>query len=175
MTSPTLFSSVCILLPLLCCALETFVAAHPDPRPLLACAALRLEAETAASVWAASAGLQVTSVRQSALEGAAKSGVGDRDGGEDCGSCDGGCVLVGGGVLPGCAPGCGGDVHDAGTREEGLAGAGAGASACGGGRLAPAAMTSSPSCGPWSSCFRWQWHQGGVKVQPSASFWPLSA
>lgn len=109
-------------------------------------------------------------VRQSALEDAVRSGVGGRDGGGDCGSCDGGCEPAGGGVHPGRGPGCGGDGRGAGTRGgEEPAGAGAGASACDGGRFDPAAMTSSPSCGPWSSCFRWRWHQGGVKVQPSAS------
>lgn len=106
-------------------------------------------------------------VKKSALEGAVRSGVSARDGGGDCGSCDGGCVPVGGGVHPGRGPGCGGDGRGAGMRGEGLAGAGAGA--CDGGCLAPAAMTSSPSCGPWSSCCRWRWHPGGVKVRPSAS------
>lgn len=100
-----------------------------------------------------------------------RSGVGAPDGGGDCGSCDGGCVPAGDGVHPGCGPGCGGDGRGAGTRGEGLAGAGAGVSACDGGCLAPAAMTSSPSCVPWSSCCRWRWHPGGVKVQPSASEW----
>lgn len=109
---------------------------------------------TAASVWVASAGLQVTSVKQSALAGAVRSGVGARDGGEDCGSCDGGCVLVDGGVLLGCD----GDGRGAGTCEEGLAGAGVDESACDDACLAPVVTTSSPSCGPWSSCFRWQWH-----------------
>lgn len=61
MTSPTLFSSVCILLLLLCYAPETSAGVRPDPRPPLACAARRWGAETAASAWAASAGLQVTS------------------------------------------------------------------------------------------------------------------
>lgn len=108
-------------------------------------------------------------VKQSALEGAVRSGAGDRDGGGGCGSCDGGCVPAGGGVQPGRVPGCGGGGRGAGTRGEALEGAGAGASAYDGGRFAPAVMTSSPSCGPWSSCYRWRWHQGGVKVQPSAS------
>lgn len=107
--------------------------------------------------------------KQSALEGAVRSGVGAQGVGGDCGSFDGGCVPAGGGVHPGRGPGCGGGGRGAGTREEGLAGAGVGASACDGGRLAPAGMTSSPSCGPWSSCCRWQWYLGGVKVQPSAS------
>lgn len=108
-------------------------------------------------------------MKKSALEGAVRSGVGARDGDGDCGSCDGGCVPAGGGVHPGRVPGCDDGGRGAGTRVEELAGAGAGASACDGGRLAPAAMTSSPSCGPWSSCCRWRWHLGGVKVQPSAS------
>lgn len=60
-TSPTLFFSVCISLLLPCSSPETSAVVHPDPRPLLACAARRWEVETAASVWAASAGLQVTS------------------------------------------------------------------------------------------------------------------
>lgn len=98
-------------------------------------------------------------VKRSALEGVVRSGAGARRGGGDCGSCDGGCVPEGGGVHPGRGPDCGGDGRGAGTRGEGLAGAGAGVgasvSACDGGRLAPAAMTSSPSCGPWSSCCRW--------------------
>lgn len=110
-------------------------------------------------------------VKQSALEGVVSSGVDDRDGGGDYGSCDGDCVPAGGGVHPGHGPGYGGDGCGAGTRGEGLAGAGAGVSACDGGRPAPAAMTSSPSCGPWNSCFRWLWHPGGVKVQLSASEW----
>lgn len=108
-------------------------------------------------------------VKQSVVEGAVRSGVGDQDGGGDCGSCGGGCVPVGGGVHPVRGHGCGGDGRGGGTRGEGLAGAGARVSACDGGRLAPAVRTSFPSCGPWSSCFRWQWYQGGVKVQPSAS------
>jgi len=98
-----------------------------------------------------------------------RSGVGAQDGGGDCESCDGDCVPVGDGVRPGRGPGCGGGVRGAGTHGEGLAGAGAGVSACDDDRLAPAVTTSSPSCGPWSSCCRWRWHQGGVKVQPSAS------
>lgn len=108
-------------------------------------------------------------VRRSALEDVAKSGVGARDGGGDCENCDGGCVPAGGGVRPDRGPGCGGGVRGAGTRVEELAGAGEGVNACDGGHLALAVMTSSPSCDPWSSCCRWQWHQGGVKVQPSAS------
>lgn len=175
MTSPILFSSACISLLLLCSVPETSADVRPDLRPLLACVVRRSGVETALSAWAASAGLQVTSVKQSALEGAVNSGVGDQDGGGDCGSCDGDCVPAGGGVHPGRGPGCGDDGRGAGTRGEGLAGAGAGVSACDGGRFAPAAMTSSPSCGPWSSCFRWRWHPGDVKVQPSASVWPLSA
>lgn len=106
-------------------------------------------------------------VKKSALEGAVRSGVGARDGGGDCGSCDGGCVPAGGGDHSGHGPGYGGGGCGAGTHEEGLEGAGVGA--CDGGCLAPAAMTSSPSCGPWNSCCRWRWHPGGVKVQPSAS------
>lgn len=100
-------------------------------------------------------------VSQSAAVGVVRSGVGAPGGGGGCGSCDGGCV-----------PGGGGDGRGAGRHGAGPAGAGAGAgvSACGGGdRLAPAAMTSSPSCAPWSSCCRWRWHPGGVQVQPSAS------
>lgn len=94
-------------------------------------------------------------------------GAQDEDGG--CGSCDGDCVPAGDGVHPERGPGCGGGVRGAGMRAEGLAGAGAGASACDGERLGPAVMTSSPSCGPWSSCCRLRWHRGGVKVQPLAS------
>lgn len=96
-------------------------------------------------------------------------GAQDEDGG--CGSCDGDCVPAGDGVHPERGPGCGGGVRGAGMRAEELAGAGAGASAsaCDGERLGPAVMTSSPSCGPWSSCCRLRWHQGGVKVQPLAS------
>lgn len=60
-TSPKLSSSVCILLLLLCYAPETSAAVHPGPRPPLAGAAHHWEAETAASVWAASAVSQVTS------------------------------------------------------------------------------------------------------------------
>lgn len=108
-------------------------------------------------------------VRLSASEGAARSGVGAQGGGGGCESCDGGCVPAGGGALPGRGPGCGGGGRGAGTCGEGLAGAGAGESACDGEPLAPAAMTSSQSCVPWSSCCRWRWHPGGVKVQPSAS------
>lgn len=104
-----------------------------------------------------------------ALEGAVRSGGGAQDGGGDCGSCDGGCVPADGGAHPGRDPGCGDGGRDAGTHGEGLAYAGAGGSACDGGVLGPAAMTSSPSCGPWSSYFRWWWHPGGVKVLPSAS------
>lgn len=107
-------------------------------------------------------------VKKSALEGAVRSGVGARDEGGHCGSCDGGCVPAGDGVHR-RGPGCGGDGRGAGMHEEGLASAGAGA--CDGGCLAPAAMTSSPSYGPWSSCCRWRWHPGGVKVQPSVSEW----
>lgn len=106
------------------------------------------------SAWDASAGLRVTYVKRSALEGAVRSGVGARDGGGDCGSCDGGCVPAGGRVHPGRGSGCGGGDRGAGTRGEGLAGAGAGVSACDGGCLAPVVMTSFPSCGPWSSCCR---------------------
>ena len=84
-----------------------------------------------------------------------RSGAGARGGGEGCGSCDGGCVPEGGGAHPARGPGCGGDGHGADTRGAGLAGAGADVSACDGGRLAPAVMTSSPSCGPWSSCCHW--------------------
>lgn len=97
------------------------------------------------------------------------SGEGDQGEGGDCGSCGGGCVPAGGGVRPARGPGCGGDGRGAGTHGEEPAGAGAGASACDGGCPAPAAMTSSPSCGPWSSCSRWRWLQGGVKVLPSVS------
>lgn len=64
MTSPTLFSSVCILLLLLCSAPETSAGVRPDPRPLLACAVRRWGAETAAFAWAASVVLQVTSETQ---------------------------------------------------------------------------------------------------------------
>lgn len=64
MTSPTLFSSVCISLLLLCSAPGTSADVRPDPRPLLACAGRRWGAETASSVWAASAGLQVTSEKR---------------------------------------------------------------------------------------------------------------
>lgn len=105
-------------------------------------------------------------MKQSALEGAGRSGVGVRDGGGGCGSCDVGCVPVDDGGHPGHGPGDGDDGCGAGRHAEGLVGAGAGASACDGGCLGPAAMTSSPSCGPWSSCFHWQWHPGGAKVQP---------
>lgn len=108
-------------------------------------------------------------MKQSASDCAVRSGVGARDEDGDCGSCDGGCVPVGGGVHPARGPGCGGGVRGAGTRGEGLAGAGVGVTACDGGRFAPAARTSSPSCGPWSSCCRWRWDPGGVKVQPSVS------
>lgn len=104
-----------------------------------------------------------------ALEGAVRSGVGAQDGGVDCGSCDGGCVPVDDGVHPGHGPGYGDDGRGAGTHAVGLASAGAIVSACDGGCLGPAVMTSSPSYDPWSSCFRWQWHPGGVKVLPSAS------
>lgn len=99
------------------------------------------------------------------------SGVGARAEGEDCGSCDEGCVPVGGGVCPARGPGCGGGVRGAGTCGEVLGGAGAGASACDDGCPAPALLTSSPSCGPWSSCCRWGWHQGGGRGQLSASAW----
>lgn len=61
MTSPILFSSVCILLLLLCSVPETSAGVHPDPHPPLACAVRRWRAETAAFAWAASAVLQVTS------------------------------------------------------------------------------------------------------------------
>lgn len=83
-----------------------------------------------------------------------RSGVGARDGGGGCESCDGDCVPADGGVHPGCGLGCGGGVRGAGMHGEGLAGAGADASACDDGRLAPAATTSFPSCGPLSSCCR---------------------
>lgn len=87
--------------------------------------------------------------------GAVSSGVGVQHGGGDYGSCDGGCVPEGGGVHPAHGPDCGDDGRGADTHGEGLAGAGAGVSACDGVRLAPAVMTSSPSYGPWSSCCRW--------------------
>lgn len=74
------------------------------------------------------------------------SGVGAQAGGEDCGSCDEGCVPAGGGVRLGRGSGCGGGVHGAGTCGEALAGAGVGA--CDDGCPAPALLTSSPSCGP---------------------------
>lgn len=108
-------------------------------------------------------------VERSALEGAARSGVGARDEGGGCGSCDGDCVPADDGVHPDRGPGCGGGARGAGMRAEGLAGAGVDASACDGECLAPAVMTSSPSCGPWSSCCRLRWHRGGVKVQLLAS------
>lgn len=108
---------------------------------------------------------------QSAWAGAVRSGVGARGGGGGCGNCDGGCVPAGDDVHPGHGPGYGDGGCGAGTHVGGLAGAGVGVSACDGGCLGPAVMTSSPSYGPWSSCFRWQWHPGGVKVQPSASEW----
>lgn len=88
------------------------------------------------------------------MHGEVRSGAGARDGGGDCGSCDGGCVPASDGVHPARVPDCGGDGRGAGTRGEGPAGVGEGASAYDGGRLVPAVMTSSPSCGPWSSCFR---------------------
>lgn len=87
--------------------------------------------------------------------GAERSGAGARRGDGDCGSCGGGCAPAGGGAHPAHAPDCGGGGRGAGMRVEGLAGAGVGASACDGGRLAPVVLTSSPSCGPWSSCCRW--------------------
>lgn len=94
-------------------------------------------------MWAASAELRVTSVKRSACLGVVTSGVGVQDGGEGCGSCDGGCAPEGDGALLGC----GGD-GGAGMREAGPAGAGVDVSACGDGRLDPAVSSSSPSCGP---------------------------
>lgn len=98
--------------------------------------------------------------------------MGARDAGGHCGSYDVDCVPAGDGGRPGHGPGCGGDDgRGAGTCGEGLgdAGAGVSASACDGGCLALAVTTSSPSCDPWSSCFRWRGRRGGVKVQLSAS------
>lgn len=150
MTSPTLSSSAGTGSPRLCFARGTSSGARPDLRPLRAGAARHSGAGTATSAWAASAGLQVTSVRPSAWAGAERSGEGDPGGG---GGCDAGCVPAGGGGRSGCGDGGRG----AGTRagRPACAGAGASASACDGGCLAPAGTTSSPSCGPWSSCCRW--------------------
>lgn len=61
MTSPTLFSSVGILSPLLCCAPGTSAGARLDPRPPLACGVHRWGAGTAAFAWAASVASQATS------------------------------------------------------------------------------------------------------------------
>lgn len=60
-TSPKLFSFACISSQPLCFALRTSAVAHLDLRPRLACAAHHWGEESAMSVWAASAGLQVTS------------------------------------------------------------------------------------------------------------------
>ena len=106
---------------------------------------------------------------RSAWHHAVRSGAGGRGGVGGCGSCDGGCDPGADGVRPARGHGCGGGGHVVGRHGEAPACAGGGASAWGGGPLAPDVTTSSPSCDPWSSCCHWRWPPGGAKVQPSAS------